>query len=49
MIWSGFALHSRRVRREERRNIALMALAIWALVGGAIGYGWFKRVPWDDL
>ena len=36
-------------KHEERRNIALMALAIWALVGGAIGYGWFKRVPWDEL
>ena len=36
-------------KREERRNIAMMAFAIWALVGGAIAYGWFKRVPWDDL
>jgi hypothetical protein len=36
-------------KHEERRTIALMALAIWALVGGAIGYGWFKRVPWDEL
>ena len=36
-------------KRDERRNIAVIALAIWALVGGGIAYGWFRRVPWDDL
>lgn len=36
-------------KEDERRNIAIIALAIWALVGGGIAYGWFRRVPWDDL
>ena len=36
-------------KEDERRNIAMIALAIWALVGGGIAYGWFRRVPWDDL
>jgi hypothetical protein len=36
-------------KKDERRNIAIMALAIWAVVGGGIAYGWFRRIPWDDL
>lgn len=36
-------------KEDERRSIAMIALAIWALVGGGIAYGWFRRVPWDDL
>ncbi|MBV8761964.1 MAG: hypothetical protein JO257_32015 [Deltaproteobacteria bacterium] len=36
-------------KRDERRNIAVIALVIWALVGGGLAYGWFRRVPWDDL
>jgi hypothetical protein len=36
-------------KKDERRSIAIMALAIWAVVGGGIAYGWFRRIPWDDL
>ena len=36
-------------KEDERRSIALIALVIWGLVGGGIAYGWFRRVPWDDL
>jgi hypothetical protein len=35
-------------RKEgEQRNAAIIALAIWALVGGAVAFGWFKKIPWD--
>lgn len=36
-------------KKDERRNIALLALVIWALVGGGLGYAWFRRIPWDEL
>lgn len=36
------------VRKEgEQRNAAIIGLAIWALVGGAVAFGWFKKVPWE--
>src|SRR5262249_36527045 len=31
----------------ERRNIALLALLVWAVAGGAIAYLWFRQIPWD--
>ena len=34
-------------KHEDRRNIAITALLMWALAGGAIGYVWFRRIPWD--
>jgi hypothetical protein len=34
-------------KHDDRRNIAIMAMLIWGAVGGAIAYGWFKRIPWD--
>ena len=36
-------------KRDERRNIAMLALVIWGIVGGGLAYGWFRRIPWDDL
>jgi uncharacterized membrane protein YgcG len=33
----------------ERREIALIAVAIWAAVAGGLAYVWFRRVPWDQL
>jgi hypothetical protein len=36
-------------KKDERRNIALIALVIWAAVGGGLGYLWFRRIPWDEL
>jgi hypothetical protein len=36
-------------KQDERRNIALMALVIWALVAGGLGYAWFRKIPWDEL
>jgi hypothetical protein len=36
-------------KRAAHTNIALVALAIWAAAGGAVAYGWFKRIPWDRL
>jgi hypothetical protein len=36
-------------KKDERRNIALMALVIWALVAGGLGYAWFRKIPWDEL
>lgn len=34
-------------KHDERRNIALLAMLIWAAVGGGIAYVWFRRIPWD--
>jgi hypothetical protein len=36
-------------KRGSHRSIMLMAFVIWGAVGGAVAYGWFKRVPWDSL
>jgi hypothetical protein len=35
-------------KESERRNAAIIALAIWGLVGGAIAFVWFKKIPWDS-
>jgi hypothetical protein len=37
------------LKRGEQRNAAIIALAVWALVGGAVAFAWFKKVPWDRL
>lgn len=34
-------------KKESRKSIAIMAFAIWAAVGGAVAYGWFRRIDWD--
>jgi hypothetical protein len=34
-------------KKGEQRNAAIIAFAIWALVGGGIAFGWFKKIPWD--
>ena len=36
-------------KQSERRNIAIVSMLIWALVGAGIGYVWFRRVPWDKI
>jgi hypothetical protein len=33
-------------KTSDRRNIMLMALAIWGAVGGGVAYVWFRRIPW---
>jgi hypothetical protein len=37
-------------KRSARRTIVMTAMLIWAVVGGAVAYGWFRRIPWasDD-
>jgi len=41
------ALAPLRARKQTaHRNSALLALLIWAAAGGAIGYVWFRRIPW---
>jgi hypothetical protein len=32
---------------DEQRSITITALLIWAAVGAAAAYVWFKRVPWQ--
>ena len=34
-------------KQGEQRNTTIIALAIWALVGGAVAFGWFEKVPWE--
>jgi hypothetical protein len=36
-------------KKGEQRNAAIIAFAIWALVGGGLAFAWFKKIPWDDL
>jgi hypothetical protein len=38
-----------RRKESEKRNAAIIAFAIWALVGGGIAFAWFKKIPWDRL
>lgn len=36
--------------KESRKfSIAWQSMLIWAVVGGAVAYAWFYRVPWDKL
>jgi hypothetical protein len=36
------------VRKEgEKRNAAIIGFAVWALVGSAVAWAFFKKVPWD--
>jgi len=37
------------LKQHKRTMIMLSSLVIWALVGGAIGYVWVKRLPWHRL
>jgi hypothetical protein len=32
-------------KHDERRNIALLAMLIWAAAGSAVAYVWFRRLP----
>lgn len=34
-------------KKGEQRNAAIIAFAIWALVGGGVAFAWFKKIPWD--
>jgi hypothetical protein len=34
-------------KRGEQRNAAIIAFAVWALVGAGVAFAWFKKVPWD--
>ncbi|HEY4179948.1 MAG TPA: hypothetical protein VGM90_24065, partial [Kofleriaceae bacterium] len=45
----GFRAGQLAKKEAERKSIAMMAMAIWALAGAAVAYGFFFRVPWDKL
>jgi hypothetical protein len=34
---------------DERRDIAVTTIALWAALAGALAYVWFRRVPWPKL
>jgi len=34
-------------KKSERRSAAVIAFAIWALVGGGIAFVWFRKIPWE--
>lgn len=34
-------------KESEQRNAALIGFAIWGLVGAAVAYGFFKKIPWE--
>ena len=34
-------------KHDERRNIALLAMLIWAAGGAGFAYVWFRRIQWD--
>jgi hypothetical protein len=33
-------------KQSERRNIALVALVMWAAIGGGLAYVWFRKIRW---
>ena len=43
----GFRAGQLERKHDERRNIALLAMVIWAAAGAGIAYVWFRRIPWD--
>lgn len=43
----GFRANQLARKHDERRNIALLAMLIWAAGGAGIAYVWFRRIPWD--
>ncbi|MGN6104218.1 MAG: hypothetical protein ACTHU0_03870 [Kofleriaceae bacterium] len=45
----GFRATQLARKQNERRNIALASLGIWAVVGAGLAFVWFRRVPWDRL
>lgn len=36
-------------KHDDRQGIAMMALFIWGLAGGAVAYVWFRRIPWEQF
>jgi hypothetical protein len=34
-------------KKSEQRNIAMVSMLIWAVVGGAVAFGWFRLAPWN--
>jgi hypothetical protein len=34
---------------SARKSIALTSLAIWAVLGGALAFAWFRLVPWKRI
>jgi hypothetical protein len=34
---------------DERGDIAVTTIALWAVLAGALAYVWFRRVPWPKL
>ena len=41
----GFRAGQLERKHDERRNIALLAMLIWAAAGSAVAYVWFRRLP----
>ncbi len=35
-------------KRDARTLIILTSMLVWAAAGGALGYVWFRKIPWDD-
>ena len=35
-------------KQSERRNIALVALVMWAAIGGGLAYVWFRKIRWKS-
>jgi hypothetical protein len=34
-------------KQDERRNIALGSMVIWALAGAGVAFVWFRKIDWD--
>ncbi|HEY4054954.1 MAG TPA: hypothetical protein VGM39_00050 [Kofleriaceae bacterium] len=45
----GFRAGQLAKKQAEKKSIAMMAMAIWAVAAAAVAYGFFFRVPWDKL
>ena len=45
----GHIARLRAHKEDTRRDIALSALAVWALAGGAFAFVWFRKLDWDAI
>jgi hypothetical protein len=36
-------------KQAAHRNVVLFAMAVWAAVGGAFAYAWFRVIDWDRI
>ncbi len=44
----GFRQRQLARKYDARRSAAILAFLVWGVIGGGIGYVWFRRIRWPD-